>query len=422
MGRIKEICKTLIIILLLLSLALLSLTAVSFSGAEIPFLNVLAGRLRGEAEQPPIKAQELALTDAAVPMLISMRTEAGRTSFWGAQGEQGGVYEILGGYLAEALDTAGEPSPAEASALEKAAAGDSLLFRFPGELPLSVLAAWMDASCDTELTANLFLLEVRENEVRLFLDGQSGCFVMDTRAAAAPLLRALRSYPDDGTRLAAETGDEVYSRLDPLTLVDPSAVSTPAAHSANPCDESFLTAAAESLGFNPYGDASYRDGAGGLVFTEADCSMRADADGVLFLRNQSPNGRFRAAGSDDGACIEYVRAMLENISAGALGDASLQFTGIRHEGGQTTVEFNYVLAGLPVIQSGGAAAEAHFNGAALTELRFRIRAYTLIQTEQIALLPPAQTAAVLEDGASLRLSYADQGEEKLNAGWLRRDG
>ncbi len=417
--RTKEVCKTLIIILLLVSVALLSLTAVSYSGAEFPFLTDLASSLRGEADQPPVKAQELALTDAAVPLLISVRTEAGRASFWGAQGEESGVYETLGGYLAEALDTAGEPAAARASALRESAMGDSLLFRFPGELPLPVLAAWLDASCGAELSASLFLLEVRESGVRLFLNGESGCFAMDTRAAAAPLLRALRSYPDDGTRLAAETGDAAYNHLDPLTLVDPSAVSMAAAHSANPCDETFLTAAAESLGFNPYGDASYRDAAGNLVFTEAECSMRADADGVVILRNQSQNGRFCAAGSDDGACSEYVRVLLDAMSAGKLGDASLQFTGLRHEDGRTTVEFTYLLAGLPVIQSNGAAAEAQFNGAVLTELRFRVRSYTLSQTERIALLPPAQTAAVLEDGAALRLSYADRGEENLSAGWLR---
>lgn len=417
--RAKELCKTLMILLLLLSLILLSLTAVSYSGAEIPLLTDLASRLRGEGTQPPLKAQELALADAALPSLISVRAEAGRASFWGARGEPGGVYETLGGYLAEALDTAGEPVPAEAAALREAAMGDSLLFRFPGELPLPVLAAWMDASCGAGLSADLFVLGAGADKVRLLVSGRSGCYAMDTRAAAGPLLRALRSYPDDGTRLAAETGDAVYSRLDPLTLVDPSVVSLAAAHSANPCDETFLTAAAETLGFNPYGDAGYRDAAGGLVFTEADCSMRGDADGTLVLRNQSHSTRFRAAGNSDGARVEYVRALLEGISAGRLGDAALQLTAIRQEDGQTSVEFSYVLAGLPVMQSGGAAAVARFDGAVLAELRFRVRSYTLSQTESIALLPPAQAAAVLEDGAALRLSYADQGEEKLRAGWLR---
>lgn len=418
--RVKEICKTLMILLLLASVALLSLTAVSFSGAELPFLAGLASRMRGEADQPPRKARELALTDAAVPLLISVRTEAGRTSFWGAGGEQSGVYETLGGYLAEALDTAGEPAAAGKSALETAAMSDSLLFQFPGELPLPVLAAWMDASCDAELTASVFLLEARQNGVRLLVYGQNGCYEMNTRAAAAPLLRALRSYPDDGTRLAAETEDAVYGRLDPLTLIDPAVDEMAAVNSVNPCDETFLTAAAESLGFNPYGDASYRDAAGNLVFTEADCSMRVDADGVVVLRNQSQSGRFRAAGSDSGAQIEYVRTLLDRIAAGKLGDASLQFTAIGQEDGQTTVEFSYILAGLPVIPAGGAAVSARFDGASLAELRVRVRAYTLSQTETIALLPPAQAAAVLEDGGALCLAYADRGEAKLSAGWLRQ--
>lgn len=418
--RTREICKSLVILLLLLSVVLLSLLAVFYSGAEIPFLNGLASRLRGEADQPPVRAQELALTDAAVPSLISVRTDAGRASFWGARGEQSGVYESLGGYLAEALDTAGEAVGVTEDAFLEAAMGDSLLFCFPGEVPLPVLAAWMDAYSERFLSADLFLLEVQDSAVRLLLKGQLGCYAMETRAAAGPLLRALRSFPDDGTRLAAETGDAVYRHLNPLTLVDPSAVSMSAAHSSNPCDEAFLTAAAETLGFNPYGDASYRDAAGSLVFTEADCSMRADSDGVIILRSQPQSSRFRAAGSDDGACIEFVRALLDGMADGRLGDANLQFTGVRHDDGHTTVEFSYILSGLPVLQSGGKpAAEAQFTGAALTDLQFRVRSYSLSQTETAALLPPAQTAAALEDGAALRLAYADLGEEKLSAGWLR---
>ncbi len=416
--RVKELCRTLIILSLLLSVALLSLTAVSYSGTELPWLSRLAAWLEGGTELPPRKAQALAISDAASPLLISVRTDAGRASFRGRSGDWESVYGILGGYLAEALDTAGEPSPILAEDFQRAALGDGVLFRYPGEIPLPVLATWLDASCGAACSADRFLLELRNGKVRLLASGSSGTFAMETQAGAEALLRALRSYPDDGTRLAGEAGPGPYRHLDPLTLVDPSLTSLPAAARTDPCDEAFLIRAAGLLGFNPYGDASYRDTSGSIVFTEGDCSLRVDADGVLHLQDSSQTVRFRAAGSDDAARIEYVRALLEQLSGDQTGDASLQFSGLWQEEGQVTVAFSYILDGLPV-ELGGAGAEARFSGASLCDLRFRVRSYVLSQTEQIYLLPPAQAAAALEVGAELRPAYADRGQEKLSAGWLQ---
>lgn len=417
--RALETCKTLIILLLLLSAVFLALTAAAYSGSELPLVTRFAAGLRGEIEQPPRKEENPSLSDAATPLLISVHTDAGRTSFWGASAELSGVYETLGGYLAEALDTADEPSPIASSVFLNAAAGKGVLFRFPGEIPLPVLAAWLDASCAAQASADRFLLAPQDGSVQLLFSGADGSFLMNTQAGIDALLTALQLYPDDGTRLALETEDPAFARLDPLTLIDPSVTELSAAAGKNPCDDSFLTDAASVLGFNPFGDGSYRDAAGNTVFTETDWSMRVSADGNLFLRNHALDSRFSAAGSDDGSCVEYVRTLLDALARYRIGDASLQFTGLREEDGKKIVEFSYLLAGLPVEQPSGPAVEASFSGPVLSELRFRVRRYSLSQSERIRLLPPAQAAAVLEDGAELRLAYADQADGPMSAGWLR---
>jgi len=415
--RAVEWAKSAAILLLLLSAALLTLTAVSYSGAETPPLTRLEAYLRGASDQPPRKAQAPAQTDASSPLLISVRTDAGRASFWGASEELGGVYETLGGFLAEALGTAGTPARAREADFHEAASGEGVYFRFPGEIPLPVLAVWLDASCGAPVSADRFVLSTGGGAVRLLAAGEGGVYAMETRAAAGTLRGALLAYPDDGSRLAAEM-DGPCAHLDPLSLIDASADSLAAGRASNPCDGAFFTAAAAALGFNPYGGGSYRDAAGGVVFPEADCTLRFGGDGEMLLRNQTRLSRFSAAGSGDGDCIEYARALLEAVSDGYLGDASLQFTALRHEDGQTVVSFSYVLGGLPLSLGGDAAAEARFTGAALSELRFRVRCYTLSQTERISLLPPAQAAPVLPDGALLELAYADQGDGALAAGWL----
>ncbi len=415
--RAIEWAKSAAIVLLLLSAAMLTLTAVSYSGAKTPPFTMLATYLQGASDQPPRKAESPALTDASLPLLISVHTDAGRASFWGALGERESVYETLGGFLAEALGTAAAPARASEADFREAALGEGVYFRFPGEIPLPVLGAWLDASCNAPVSADRFILSTGGGTVRLLAAGADGVYLMETRAATETLRGALLTYPDDGSRLAAEM-DGPCARLDPLSLIDASVTGLAAGQASNPCDGTFLTAAAAALGFNPYGDGSYRDAAGGVVFPESDCTLRFGGDGEMLLRNQALVSRFSAAGNSDGACVEYARALLEAVSDGWLGDASLQFTALRREDSQTLVTFSYVLGGLPLSMGGEAAAEARFTGTVLSELRFHVRSYTLSQTEWISLLPPAQAAPVLPDGALLELAYADQGDGALAAGWL----
>lgn len=412
-----EVCKDVIIGLLLLSAVLLSLTIIYDSGPGAPAQ--FSSLLGGSAAQPPRMAQEPALTDAAFPMVISVLGPTERASFWGDFDALDAAYEALGGHLAAALDTAGEPTAITAADFAEAARGQGVYFQFPGPVPLGVLAAWLDAGSTASFSASRFFLSVEDEKVSLLAgDGVAYCR-METQVDAAQLLEALDAYPADGTHFAQELDDGRYDRLEALTLVDASRTALPAGESENPCDDRFLTGTASALGFNPYGDSKYRGDDGSTVYTESDCTLRIRADGLLTLQNAGLHPRFSAASSSDGDRIEYVRALLQTLAGDLLGDGRLEFTALREIGGGVSVEFSYLLGGLPVAQSQGAAVQAQFQGAVLSSLRFRVRTYTLSAGDSVPLLPPAQAAAIQPQGAGLQAAYADVGEERLEAGWLQ---
>ena len=418
--RVQEACKTVAMLLLLLSVAFLALTAVYLSGsADTPVLSQLALRLSGEPAPPPLQAEEPTLTDASQPLLISVCTDTGRASFWRDFSKLDSVYEALGSRLAAALDTAAEPEEIRRADFEEAAK-QGVYFVYPGEIPLSILATWLDANASQlTLSGDRFLLTAEDGAVFLLVGGSGGYWRMATQVDTALFQEALAAYPADGSQLAMESEDAVYRRLDPLALVDPSVTEVTAGSWSNPCDETFLKATATTLGFNPYGDSNYLDDRGGTVYTETDCSLRIGADGTVNLRNQGLAPRFSAESADDKDRIEYVRALIQTLGGGVLGDARLYFTGLQQDGELTTVEFSYVLSGLEVVRTDGPAVTAEFSGAVLSELVFRVRTYSLDLSETLHVMPAAQTAAVARQGATLQLAYADTGESRLEAGWLR---
>ncbi|MCI8525045.1 MAG: hypothetical protein HFF17_03815 [Oscillospiraceae bacterium] len=418
MRRGVEICKGIIIGLLLLSAALLAMTIIYDSGPAEGLIGRLSAALGRAADQPPKMAQEPALTDAAQPLLISVLGQAERASFWGDFAALDAAYEALGGHLAAALDTAGAPEAVTTAEFARAARGKGVYFRYPGAVPLPVLAAWLDAGSTAKLSASRLFLGIEgERVVLLAGDGVAYCR-METQVEAALLSDALDSCPADGTRLAQELAGTPFDRLDPLALVDLSCTDIAAGGSENPCDDLFLTSTAAALGFNPYGDSKYRSDDGGTVYTESDCTLRVSTDGLLTLQNSGQHPRFSAASASAGDRIEYVRALLQALAGDRLGDGRLQFTALREAGEAVEVEFSYFLSGLPVEQGQEAAVTARFQGAVLTTLRFRVRTYTLSASEREHLLPPTQAAAVQPRGADLQAAYADVGESRLQAGWL----
>lgn len=417
--RTKEVCKSILIVLLLLSVVMLSLTAIQYSGAD--GLSGMMQTLSGKLSTPPKKAEDPTYTDAALPVVISAVGPAGRISYMGSQEALDNAFAALGGQLAAALDTAGTAEELTRMAFLSRATQAELYFYYPGAIPLNVLAQWLDAT-GSECTGSgrLFCLRRSGDTVELLVEANGTYQAMKTEVDSTTFGEVLETLGTDGSFLAAEGGGP-YGHLDPMTVIQPSYTAVPAVQASNPVDESFLrtaaTTAATTLGFNPYGDSVYRDDSS-TTYTDSNASLRIGADGVLKLENTSLSQRFAAAGDSDAQRIELVRSLVDTLSAGRLGDSCLWFSGLETDGQTSTVEFSCYVEGLEVLRADGPAVEARFQGDILTELTLRLRTYT-VAGDSTALLPPLQAAAIAPAGTRLRPGYADMGENTLQADWLR---
>ena len=267
--------------------------------------------------------------------------------------------------------------------------------------------------------AFLYVLSVQESgRVRLYLRG-SACWVCDTAISADALAQALDGYRPDGSFFALEDSTGVYAPLDPCSLIS---VPTPKifdATSTDPCDTRFVTALASTLGFNPYGDASYTDDTGNSFFSENDATLRVFAGGQLQLNADEDAERFTAASDDPETIIEFTRALLEQILSGTDSDARLYLSEFTQTDSGTVCAFDYVLGGVPILQNGQShAAAAVFTDGTLTELTFLLRTYRT-GTQPLALIPAAQAAAIVPEGSTLRIYYDDSASGLLSAGWRR---
>ena len=418
--RAVELCKSAAIILLLLSVALLTMTAVRLSGsAGWSQTDWLFGWISGQESVPPKKDQEPTHANAVLPTAVTVRGRTGRISFQGDFAVIDGAFESLGSHLAAALDTAGGAESVSQETVTAAAAGSSLSFFYPCDVPLKILADWLDAdAAELGISGRDFVLTVDNGTVLLLVGSSSGCWRLTTDANAAALTEVLDDYPADGTLLAVES--EAYARLDGMTLIDPALTALSAAAAVNPLSDAFLTATASTMGFNPYGDTTYQDRMGS-VYTETDSVLRIDADCVLHLTSRGRLARFSAASAADSDCIEYARVLLSSLTEGLESDARLYCTGLTADGDTLTVDFDYFLAGRPVQQPDGPAASAVFQDGCMTALTFRIRAYTLRTGETMSLIPADQIAAVAPEGLRLTAGYADTGGDELAAGWFRQE-
>ena len=203
--------------------------------------------------------------------------------------------------------------------------------------------------------------------------------------------------------------------MQPLSLLPGT---TPVIHevqTANPCDARFSDTLASTLGFNPYGDARYTDDAGNTTYTETCYALSVEVSGRLELRSDGAASRFQAQSTDPAELVERARGLLSTMSAGALADARLYLTEFRQDGADAVCTFDYCLGGIPLVLSGGHAAQVRFSGTSVTQASLLLKTYTLT-TQTLSVLPPAQAAAILPAGSEMRLIYSDAGSG-VTAGW-----
>ena len=422
MKKLLEIGKDALIVLL--ALAVLVLGVMALPERTVRQTPWLAAILKPFASVFGMSEADLTYTktavpvlDAAQPLTVSVRNSAGRCSWQNDFSALDAAYEALGSALGQALDTAGEAQESTLAKLYAAMTGESVLFYYPAEVPAGALASWLDAQMDMDApSASAYLLSVQDGTVRLYLGGET-CWVCTTQLSADTLTQLLETYRPDGSFFAMEDASGRYDRIDGTSLLTADTVSVPAVAAANPCTTQSTAALASSLGFNPYGDASYTDASGATWFTETNSTLRVTSAGAVTLRNASQSdARYLAASDGTGDLIEKARALLAEITAGSLGDARLYLRSFTQTDGGAECTFDYVVNGVLVTQTNGPAARFTFAGSVLTQADVLLRAYTN-SGGTLSVLRAAQAAAIVPEGTRLALCYADDGRGALTAGW-----
>ena len=412
--RIWEWIKTVLIVLLFCSAAILSVSLISelVSGQS---LTHRVGTLLGwVAPEPAYVPTGETIPAAAAPLAISMTGENGRGSTVGEPERTAQLYDTLTRQLGEALATASLPVALEEDSWRTLFSGESVSFLYAGQVPLEALAAWLGAQASESLSS------MRAAELTLCIDGARVSLLLrgehwlclGTAVAPQDLRQALESCRPDGSLFAIE--DPSLSGLDPLSLLTVRMVLPTAAAENALADGDRIDTAAALLGLNPYRDTAYTAGDGTISFTAGNGRLTVTAGGVLQYTPGEAGGLPPVEDSAT-ALIEAARQLLAQLSDGLSGDASLQLASLERSGTQVTLFFDYVLGGYAVRQRTGHAAEIVYENGALRSLTWTARCYTLTGQSE-TLLPARQAAAIVPSGTRLEPVYLDSGSA-LRCGW-----
>lgn len=414
--RVIELGKTLLIMVLIVTLLLLTFAAMP---ADMIRGNlVLSKVLQPFAPLLGLPQAELAyvedaqpVSDAAQPLTISVSNSSGRyTARWDFAALDT-AYESLGGMLGEALDTAQDLTAVRPGRLRTALVQPSVCFDFGFPLSARLLASWLDAETDQTMPDGaLYILSLEQDQVVLYLSGSSTCRAV-TQLDPDAFLTLLDQFSDDGSQFAFETD----SHLSDLTLIPGRNPTVLAATSGNPCDNRYMETLATALGFNPYDDSSYTDSSGITWFSETNCSLQIGPDGRVLLTSASPE-RFLASGDSTDILVEEARGLVELAVGNVIGDGRIYLSGVTREEDTTVCTFDYVLDGIPVSCGEDSAATVTFSGRTLTEFRILAARFSL-SGEAMKILPHVQAAAILPEEGKLSLAYDRPGVGELTAGW-----
>ena len=415
--RVKNVLIALLALILLaltvLALPVKTVTDTPWLAAIVRPFASLIGIPQGDLTDTPM-ADAGSVTGAAQPVAVSVRNPAGRTSFQYAFSALDASFEQFGAALGQALETAQAPERTTALRVQEALGKTSVAFCYPGEISSKLAASWLHVDTALESPARWFILSSEETAVTLYLVG-SELFSCRTQATAESLEQLLQSCTPDGSFFAFEDAQARFDTVAPLSLLPGQTPELREAEAANPCDARFSDALASSLGFNPYGDARYTDGAGNTTYTETGYALSVSASGELSLRSDGQTTRFRAASTDEADLVECARSLLSTMTSGAAADARLYLSDLQQTGTETVCTFDYYLDGIPIYPSGGHGAEVRFSGASVVQAKLLLRSYTRT-TQTVSVLPAAQAAAILPDGRELELIYSDT-SSGVTAGW-----
>ena len=414
--RIIEICKNILIVLLVGSLLLLTIAAIpTQSIRSVTWLSRLLqpfAPLMGwnEAELTYV-AEAYPVTDAARPIAISIMNDAGRyTAMWDFD-RLDAELETFSSYLGQAMDNAKSFHEVSDSQIQAALRTHSVYFAYGAPQQTAVLASWYDSSLSSAIgSVDGCILAVEENTLSLYLLGETS-YAASTSISADSLLSILADYEPDGSSFAFET----QYALHPLRLISGKRHTVPAVTLSTDLDANSLDALATALGFNPYGEGRYTDDAGTVSFSEDGTSLEVTADGSITYFAQT--ARFSADSTRPEILAQTAQQFVDTVFDGVTGEGRLYLSRLTQSGSQTVCHFDYYISGVQLVMS-QAPVVITFTDHAITQAQ--VQRYSFISTSKTLYpLPIAQAAALLPEGSKLELTYYIDASGTLSAGWKR---
>lgn len=331
----------------------------------------------------------------------------------------------------EALGSASVLGIAADKTLQEALRTPSIYLDLTVQLPLSVVAAWLDEAVGFERDVRAMALTTEEEDAAiLYLYSADGAiFRYETALTVSAVRNVVREFsPNDGS-FAFESN---YAPMAPYTILVSQAPRLPDVRASIPdgySDYNLLSA----LDFNPHTNFRYVESNGVEVVEDSPRSLRIAPDGTV---SYSVSGAVSSdlysvpcAGEAPTAAeaLQAAKRLAVALSSGT-GASPLSLCALEATESGWIVSFRYQVEGCPVLQAGDRAAlSVVVEGDAITAFTYRCRSYAPATSGaesesggQLPLLPPSIAVAIasLRPGAGLSIGYVDNGTEQLSACWL----
>lgn len=422
--RFWEGCKTFLILLLSCSAVFLAGQTLLPHGGRT-FLS----RISQPTAAPGIPETSVRSAQTLRPAAFAVTWEGGRYALLYHQEDHEG-YTQLSAFLAEALHDATAPVSITARQWEQSLSQPGVFCEYLGPMPLDALSRWLSDQDNPDL-AGYAARRLCITERTLFFSTSGG----EERYYAASLNEDLSAQLDrlsqrfsaNGARFACEDGSYPLLRRDALVLSTTPTVPTLSASEAfrvaedGTPDES-LNRILQLLSFHPQTNPLYAI-TGGYAITDGGETLRITANSITYRRQGEASIHFPAAGSP----LDATRALAEETVGALAGDAHIVLRSIVEESGVTTITYAYAYRGAAIeLGTEGWCAKFVMEDGVISALELRPRHYTVLEEQDVTLLPQEQAAAIIDArGKSLAILYEDTltAQEYLSPFWAaRREG
>jgi hypothetical protein len=412
--RLTETIKSVAIILLIFSAGFLASATGLFTDlfVNLPLFNIIEGSGSNTDLQP---GSADSYQQAALPTAMAVRGTSGLR--YGVEYNSRNIEDLYNNFkteLGEALGSASIPEKTNENEWRDALTGQGVYFDYGTAIPLDALARWLGTALinDSGNSARrLVIKSCGDNGVALYcMDGEGNTWRCETKAAWSGIADELDAYLPNGAMFAYEK--TALSDAEPYNLILnelPELYKLNASGSAFNINSNTAETASELLGVSMYGDSSYRESDGTVVYLDDSGTVKLRADGYLSYNASDEGGLTEADNIAD--MVEASRSILSEIHETFSGDEKLLLTDISEEADTCTISFGYFVEGAEVKYGSRSAGAALFKDKSLIQLEIKIRSYK-INDEKAQLLPEYQAAAIAADmskGSEVKLIWPDSG-------------